>query len=167
MQRALSGRYNGHMRNRNTLSIIAITFLTTILNSHNVSAAALNACSTLVGKCVNEPSTTRGACFRKYAAYRSCSRSPLHKIVAKRIKYAPQRRKTEKTLRSPNGAKRVEPLCLDYFDIQLRTAIDFGPIDAKRETALMAQLNRCAARIPPTGSMAADPDNTTYSGQSR
>lgn len=160
-----SGRYNRRMLNKKTHYSIAITFLTIVASSHNVSAEALNRCDALVGKCVSESSKSRGACFRKYAGSRSCARSPLARIVAKRIKYAPQSRKTERAVRSPNGPNRVEPLCLDYFDIQLRNAIDFGPIDAKRQRALVAQLNRCAAKTPPASSKAVEFDNTTYPGR--
>jgi hypothetical protein len=151
------------MRNTNTLSIIALVFLASITTPNNVSATAPSAYGTLVGRCVSESTETRSTCFQKYARDRSGSRSPLGRVLAKRVKYVPHIRKTDGTPRFPKGAKRVEPLCLDYFDIQLRNAIDFGPMNAQRERALKAQLNRCAARTPTTGPMAADFGNTTYS----
>lgn len=153
------------MRNETTLVISAMTFLASLFISNNVSASAPTACSKLVGKCVSEPTTARGSCFRKCAGIRECSASPLRRIVAKRITYAPLRRRTERKPRSSIGSKSVEPLCLDYFDIQLRNAIDFGPINAQRERALYAQLNRCSVRKPPPGAIPVAFDNSKYPDQ--
>ena len=145
------------MRNKNNLFIIAPILFTTITASTNISAADPNERDALVGKCVSQASRTRSACFQKCASDRSSSQSALDRIVAKRIKYAPNGTKTDETQRSPSGAKRVDPLCLDYFDIQLRNAIDFGPIDAQRERALKAQLNRCAVKELTAATMATSP----------
>lgn len=67
-----------------------------------------------------------------------------------RVKYMPQARGIEKRGRPRSGVTPVERVCLDNFDIQLRIAIDFGPIDSDREAALLAQLRRCAMRSPTT-----------------
>ncbi len=152
------------MRKLTKLSIIAIASLSIGIISRNVSAAP-RTCDALVARCVSESSKTRSACFQKYTESPSCSRSPLSRIVAKRIKYAPQSRKTERRVRSSRGAKPVEPLCLDYFDIQLRNAIDFGPINTDRQKALIAQLRRCSIRTSTTASMVTGIDSAPGSSQ--
>lgn len=153
------------MRNKTTLVLSAITFTAILFMSIHVSATAPSLCGKLVGKCTSESTTTRGSCFRKCAGIRECSGSPLRRLLAKRITYAPLRRRTERKPRSSIGSRSVEPLCLDYFDIQLRNAIDFGPINAERERALYAQLNRCSVRKPSPGVRPVAFDNSKYSDQ--
>ena len=142
--------YGGPMLTRHLLFFVTTTSLATLANWQEALAVGPGKCSTLVAQCVSESSSTRSACFKKFAGSSLCSMLPVGRILETRVKYMPQARGIERRVRPRTGATPVDGVCLDNFDIQLRNAIDFGPIDSDREAALLAQLRRCAMRSPTT-----------------
>lgn len=134
------------MFKRYLLVTTTIALYTIVSNGHWALALNSKRCSVLVARCVSDPSPVRGACFQKFARSSNCSASSVGKIVAHRLKFAPQGRGRERRATSGAGVARVDGMCLDNFDIQLRNSIDFGPIDTSREGALLAQLRRCSMK---------------------
>ena len=134
------------MFNRYLLITAMIALFIIVSNGQKALALSSKRCSAQVARCVSEPSLVRGACFQKIARSSICSTSSVGKIVANRLKYAPQVRGRAKRARPVARVARVEGMCLDNFDVQLRNSIDFGPIDTSRETALLAQLRRCSMK---------------------
>lgn len=129
---------------------IQLTILTGLCCGREAHAASSRQCTTRVAQCASESTFSRGACYQRIARGSSCQASALRQIVMKRVKYAPQERRIEKRGRAVKGITRVERMCLDNFDIQLRSAIDYGAINPERREALLAQLHRCTIRTPRT-----------------
>lgn len=152
--------YYGRMVKKYLRAAIKCAVLTFFCCNREAVAASAKQCATRVAQCVNESTFSRGACYQKIARGALCQASPLRPIVLKRVRYSPQERRIEKRTRSMKGNTRVERMCLDNFDIQLRSAIDYGAITSERREALLAQLHRCAIK-PPRTALVGLPGGTT------